>query len=123
MHHGNTVFQCFLGVLKVDLFSVQINFACILAVNTEQALHQGGFTCAVFAHQCMDRTGLNRQVDAVQSLNTGELLGNTLHPKQDRTVIHFQIIRLLVWNALFCHYRSRACPRTEPWTWPQPANG
>ena len=96
MHHGHAVFQGFLGIFEVDFLAVQVDVAGILVVDTEQALHQGGLTGAVFAHQCVNRTGLDRQVDAVQSLDAGELLDDSFHAQQDSFLIVIQMIRLLV---------------------------
>jgi hypothetical protein len=48
----------------------------------------------------VNRTGLHRQVDAVQSLDTGELLGNALHAKQDICIVA-QYFRLLILGISF----------------------
>ena len=87
-----------LGVLEVDLLALQIDVTGILGVNAKEAFHQGGLTGAVFAHQGMDRTGPHGQIDTVQSLDTGEFLGNALHPQQDGLAVLIQIVRLLSWG-------------------------
>ena len=98
VYHGNAVLQGFLGVLEVDLLALQIDVTGILGVNAKEAFHQGGLTGAVFAHQGMDRTGPHGQIDTVQSLDTGEFLGNALHAQQDGFAVLIQIVRLLSWG-------------------------
>ena len=48
-------------------------------MNTGQNLHKRRFTCAVFAHQSQNLTGIYRQIHMVQGQNAGEPLGDTLH--------------------------------------------
>ena len=98
VYHGNAVLQGFLGVLEVDLLALQIDVTGILGVNAKEAFHQSGLTGAVFAHQGMDRTGPHGQIDTVQSLDTGEFLGNALHAQQDGFAVLIQIVRLLSWG-------------------------
>ena len=98
MHHGNAVLQSFLGILEIDLLAFQVDVAGVLAINAEEAFHQGGFARTVFSHQRVNRTGPHRQVDTVQGLDTGEFLGDALHPQQDGFIVLIQIIRLLIWG-------------------------
>jgi len=91
MDHGHAVVQGFLTALEVDLPALEINVAFILIIDAEQALHQGGLACAVFAHQGMDRTGLHLQGYMIQRFHAGKGLGN---------VYHFQE------NFLLCHWGS-----------------
>ena len=72
MHHCHSIFQSFLGSLKADLLAVQVNMACILVVNTEQALHKSGLTGSVLAHKSMNRSGTDRQGNIIQGLYAGE---------------------------------------------------
>ena len=47
-------FLSFLGILVRDLLVVHDDCAGISRVDSGQDLHQSGFSCAVFSHQCMD---------------------------------------------------------------------
>ena len=83
MHHGHAIFQCFLAVFKVDLTAFQLDGALVLGVDSEQAFHQGGFACAVFAHQRMDRSPADRERDMVQRLHARERFTDVCHLQQN----------------------------------------
>ena len=91
MYHGYAIFQGFLGVLKVDLLTFQVNMPFVLVVDAKQAFHQSGLSCAVLAHEGMDGSGSDRQGYVIQCLNAGEGLADVLHPEKD--------LRLLRLNA------------------------
>ncbi len=80
--HRHTVLQGLLGTLEVDLFAIQDDGTAILAVNAEQALHQCGFSRAVFSHQGVNGTGTDGEGDLVQGLDARELLGDVTHLQQ-----------------------------------------
>ena len=101
VHHGNAIFQGFLGVLEIDFLTVEEDLACVLLIDAEQAFHQCRLTRAVFTHQGVNRTGPDREIDTIQRLDTGELFYNSFHAQQDRFLILFQILRLLLWNTHF----------------------
>ena len=96
VHHGNTVFQGFLGIFKVDFLAVEEDLASVLLVNAEQTFHQGGLTGTIFAHQGMYRTGPYCQVDTVKGLDAGKFLDDSFHSQQDGFLILFQMFRLLL---------------------------
>ena len=58
VHHRNAAVQCIERSFDLDLFALVDNFTLVHVVDTEHALHQGGFARAVLAHQRMDGTGL-----------------------------------------------------------------
>ena len=66
VHHGNSVFQSILRAGEADLFAVQKDFAFVLLIGTEQALHHRGLAGAVFAHQPHDRSALDIQIDVIE---------------------------------------------------------
>ena len=72
VHHGHAVFQRFLGVFEVDLLAVQNDGAVVLGIDAEQALHQGGLSRAVLAHQRVDGAGSDGKGYVVQRLDAGE---------------------------------------------------
>ena len=84
VHHGHAIVQGLTAALEVHFLAVQEDLTAILFVNTEQALHQGGLTGAVFPHQGMDGTGLDLQADIVQGFDTGEGLCDILHSQKNR---------------------------------------
>ena len=88
VHHGNSVFQGILGAGEVDLLAVKVNSALVFLVCTEQALHHGGFTSAVLAHQAHDGAAFQVQIDVIQHPVTAEGLAHTAN-RQDNIVLCF----------------------------------
>ena len=41
---------------EINFLAFQFNLSCILTVDTEQTLHQGGFTGAILSHQRVYRS-------------------------------------------------------------------
>ena len=66
----------------MHLIAIHGDGAAIPGVNAEQALHQGGFASAVFAHQRMHGAGAQLQLGVIQCLYAGELLFNIQHLQQ-----------------------------------------
>ena len=97
MHHGDAVVQRIAGRLEVNLFAVEPDCARILAVNAEKALHQRGFTGAVFAHECMDGTGTDGQLCIVKRFDAGEGLADAFHAQQNIVFLH--VCLFLSWNS------------------------
>ena len=83
MHHGDAVEQRLLGVFEVDLSALEEYMPLVLAVDAEEAFHQRGFTRAVFAHQGVDRPGLQLQGDPVQGFDARKGFGDIRHPQED----------------------------------------
>jgi len=79
MHHGNAAVQCIQRVRNNDLFSLVFDLALVHLVNAEHALHQGGLTGTVFAHQGHNFTGAKLQLRVVQRFYAGEGLDHAFH--------------------------------------------
>ena len=79
MHHGNAAVQCIQRVRNNDLFSLVFDLALVHLVNAEHALHQGGLTGTVFAHQGHNFTGAELQLRVVQRFYAGEGLDHAFH--------------------------------------------
>ena len=79
VHHRDAVVQRLARGAEVDLLAVQKDFAVVFIVDSEEALHQGGFSGAVFAHQRMHRARLDREGHIVQRLNARKALADMLH--------------------------------------------
>ena len=79
MHHGNAAAQCFQRVRNNDLFSLVFDLALVHLVNAEHALHQGGLTGTVLAHQGHHFTGAELQLRVVQRFYAGEGLDHAFH--------------------------------------------
>jgi hypothetical protein len=77
--HGDAHAQRLLGVLDLDLFAQEGDFALFRDVHPDQHLHQGGFAGAVFAHQRMDAAAAHRQLHVAERLHARKRLGNMLH--------------------------------------------
>ena len=82
MHHGYAVVQGLLAVFKVYLLAVKVDIPLVFAVNAKEALHQGRLACAVFAHEGMNRTGFDFEINVVQRLYAGKRFGDPYHFKQ-----------------------------------------
>ena len=82
MHHGNAVFQCLLGVCKVDFPAIQVHMSAVLGIHAEQALHQRRFAGAVLPHQGMDGACFHGQRNIVQRLDAGKRLVDILHAQK-----------------------------------------
>jgi len=54
IHHADPHFDGGIGVVDMDFLSVQEDPALVGLFDTEEDLHQGTLTGAVFAHQCVD---------------------------------------------------------------------
>ena len=86
VNHGYAVFQGFLGVFEADLLAIQEDRPVVLAVDTKQTLHQGGFPRTVFPHQGVDGAFFHIQTDTIQCLDTRKLFCDVLHLQQDGIV-------------------------------------
>ena len=54
MHHGNSLFHCIIRVLDFGFYAVKVNLSFIHGIDSEEAFHQGGFSCTVLSHQGMN---------------------------------------------------------------------
>ena len=82
VHHSDAVVQRLLAAGKVDFPAFEIDMAAVLVVNAEQAFHQCRLAGAVFAHQRVNRSGLDLQADLIERPDAGEVLCNVFHLKQ-----------------------------------------
>ena len=73
MHHGNAVVQRITRTGEGYRMPVHRDRATVTGINAKEALHQRGFSRAVFPHEGMHRTGSQLQFCMIQCLNTGEL--------------------------------------------------
>ena len=87
MHHGDAVFQRLFRGFEADFLPIQQDLPAVLAVNAEQALHQGGLARPVFPHQRMHRAALYRQRNIVERLDAGEGLADIFHFEQNAVVV------------------------------------
>ena len=85
VHHGHAVFQRFLGAFEIDFFSVEQDRAAVFVVDTEQALHQGGLSRAVFSHQRVNLSLPQLKVDAFNGHHAGEYFFDLGGLNQDLT--------------------------------------
>ena len=79
MYHRDTIFHGLVRVIDGNLLSIEINFTGIHLVDTEEAFHQSGFSCAVLTHQCMHGSRAERQLYVVQRLYAWEGFTDSLH--------------------------------------------
>ena len=79
VNHGHPVIQGFFTAFEIDFLAFQVNVTLILVVNTEEALHQGGFSCAVFTHKGVYGACLYLQRNMVQGFYAWESLCNVYH--------------------------------------------
>ena len=82
VHHGHAVVQRVAGAGKGDRLAVHRDRAAVTGVDAEQALHQRGFSGAVFAHQRVNRARPQLQLCVIQRLDAGELLFDVQHLQQ-----------------------------------------
>ena len=54
MHNHNAGVLRFPGTFKLHLAPLIPNSTAVLAVDSRQYLHEGGFSGAILTHQCMD---------------------------------------------------------------------
>ena len=66
VHHGDAFFQGVHGVTDADGLSVNLDLALIHFVDAKHALHQCGFSRAVFSHQRVNFSGMKLQLGMIQ---------------------------------------------------------
>ena len=71
----------FRDVREMHLITEVFNRTTIPGMNAAKHLDQGGFASTVFAHQSMYLTGLQLEINRIQSMNTSEILVDALHPQ------------------------------------------
>ena len=79
MDHGYAQIERLLGGVDDFTFSVQNDFAAVLMINTEQALHQRGFARAILAHQGVDSARAHLQGDVVEGFDARKYLADAVH--------------------------------------------
>ena len=79
MYHGQTLLQGLVRIVDVHMLPIQVDLPLIHMINAKKAFHQGGFSCTVLSHQCMNGARTDFQVDPVQSLYAREAFGNPAH--------------------------------------------
>ena len=79
MYHGQSSVKGFIRIVDLHFFSIQIYLTFIHMINTKETFHQGGFTSAVFSHQCMDGAGTYFEVYLVQSFYAREAFRYPAH--------------------------------------------
>ena len=79
MYHGDTAVQGIQRTLDLHFFSFIDHFPFVHVVDTEHALHQGGFAGSVLAHQGMNRTRPQIQLRTVQRFDTWKCLNDIVH--------------------------------------------
>ena len=82
MHHGNAHFQCFHGVMDGNFFAVKEDFAFVHLIDAEHALHECGFSRAVFSHEGVNRAGAEAELRMIQSLYAREGFAHPAHLQQ-----------------------------------------
>ena len=80
MNHRHAHVHGLFGIGCVIGFSVEEDLpAGIFCINAHQNFHQGGFSGAIFSHQCMDFTGPYLQLHMIQRDNTRKRFADIFH--------------------------------------------
>ena len=87
MNHRYSVFKRFLGVFKIDFFSLKINLSAVLAVNPEKTFHQRGFSGAVLTHKGVNRSCFYCEVDLIEGFYARKGFFNIFHSQKNRFFI------------------------------------
>ena len=74
--HADAQIVCVVRIINLDFLAVLLNNAFLRCIQTEQHTHQSGFTCTVFAKQCVDLTLLQLERDIIVCNNTREFFGD-----------------------------------------------
>ena len=82
--HANAQLHGLVGRVDGDGFAVELNGALESAGgvddgHAEQNVHQRGLASAVFAHEGVDLTGSDLELDALEDLGTEVVLGDVVH--------------------------------------------
>ena len=84
MHHADTQLHCLIGAVDGDLLPVKLNAAAVSAGvvdhrHAKQDIHQGRLTGAIFAHQCVNFSGSDLQLDTFEHFIAKVLFADVLH--------------------------------------------
>ena len=84
MNDNNSLFLgiCYLMKLTNLAFIDNISFIAPIRIDTAKNVHKSRLTGSVLSYQCMDLSLLNLKVNIIESLYTGESLGDILHFKE-----------------------------------------
>ena len=81
MHHTDPILDRFLAGMEMDLFAVQENLPAGNLLNSEQHLHERGFSSAVFSDQGMNLPFIYTEINVVICQNTARVnFCQVLHP-------------------------------------------
>ena len=85
MDHRNTKRSCVIDRTDLDQTAIHIDLTAVFLVRAVDDVHQRRFSCAVFAHQCVDLTGVNLQLHFIERFHARERLGNSLQFQNNLT--------------------------------------